>query len=242
MKIILEIAVFGVEAAIEAMVAGADRIEFCENPLEGGTTPSYGSLKVLQPYLKNKPIYPIIRPRGGDFLYSENEYETIRQDLLMIKSLGYPGAVIGLLNADGSIDTLRTKELVQLAGDQMEITFHRAFDRAKDPLEALQNIIDTGCKRILTSGQVPNAQDAIELIASLQKAAAGKIIIMPGSGVRASNIRSIIDATHVTEMHSSARKMHDSKMQYQKTSMNEKLQSTLVDVQEIQAMQKAINA
>ena len=126
-NIVLELAVFSVEAALAAIKAGAHRIEFCENPSEGGTTPSYGSLKTLISKT-DIPIFPIIRPRGGDFLYSDAEFESIKSDLLLVKELGYPGAVIGLLNEDGSIDIKRTKELVKLAAP-MEITFHRAFDR-----------------------------------------------------------------------------------------------------------------
>ena len=126
-KIVLEIAAFNIEAALTALEAGADRIEFCENPQEGGTTPSFGSLANLIS-LTSKTVFPIIRPRGGDFLYSENEFNAMRSDVLMVRKLDYPGIVIGLLNADGTIDTERTKRLVDLASP-MEVTFHRAFDR-----------------------------------------------------------------------------------------------------------------
>ena len=188
-KIILEVAVFSIEAALSAMKAGADRIEFCENPSEGGTTPSYGSLKTIIS-LTNKPVFPIIRPRGGDFLYTQAEYEVMKADLLLVKELGYPGAVIGLLNEDGSIDIKRTSELVQLAAP-MQITFHRAFDRCNDPFKGLEDIIITGCKRILTSGQVPNVGDALPLMKQLVEKAAGRIIILPGSGVRSNNCKQI---------------------------------------------------
>jgi copper homeostasis protein len=242
MKIVLEIAVFSVEAAIQAIHAGADRIEYCENPLEGGTTPSYGSLKSIHPYLSKAPIFPIIRPRGGDFLYSKNEFNCIKEDLKVIRDLGFPGAVIGMLKNDGTVDIERTSELVALSGNDMELTFHRAFDRALDPFKALEAIIQSGCKRILTSGQVPNASDAIPLLRQLNEQANNKIIIMPGSGVRASNVKSIVDQTGVLEIHSSARKMVASSMLYQKESMKENLQSTLVDETEIQLMQKALQS
>jgi len=238
-KIVLEVAVFSIEAALQAIKAGANRIEFCENPQEGGTTPSYGSLKILRT-LTGTPIFPIIRPRGGDFLYSSTEYECIKADLLLIKELGYEGAVIGLLNEDGSIDKVRTSELVKLAAP-MQLTFHRAFDRCNDPLKGLEDIIDAGCKRILTSGQVPNVAEALPLIKTLVEKAAGRIIILPGSGVRANNCKKIIDETGATEIHSSARKAIDSKMNYNNPSMNENMISMGIDEKEIHAMIAAIN-
>ncbi len=238
-KIIIEVAVFSVESALAALKAGADRIEFCENPSEGGTTPSYGSLKTLIG-LTNKPVFPIIRPRGGDFLYSDAEYACIKADLLLVKELGYPAAVIGLLNADGTIDTKRTTELVQLAAP-MQITFHRAFDRCNDALKGMEDIITTGCKRILTSGQVPNVENAIPFIKLLVEKAAGRIIILPGSGVRANNCKKIIDETGATEIHSSARKAIPSLMQYNAPGMNENMVFMGVDENEIKAMIAALN-
>ena len=233
-KVSLEIAVFSVEAALSAIAAGADRIEFCENPNDGGTTPSYGSLVTLKK-LASKPVFPIIRPRGGDFLYTPAEFESIKADVLIAKELGYPGVVIGLLNTDGSIDTKRTTELVQLAAP-MEVTFHRAFDRCNDPLKGMEDIIASGCKRILTSGQVPNAADALPLLYELVQKANGRIIIMPGSGVRSNNIQEIIKLTGATEIHSSARKMFPSKMSYTKETMKEEMKFTGVDEIEIKAM------
>jgi len=237
----LEIAVFSVEAAVTALKAGAHRIEFCENPQEGGTTPSYGSLKTLRSYT-TQPVFPIIRPRGGDFLYSRSEFEVMKADLLLVKELGYLGAVIGLLNADGSIDTNRTKELVDIAGPTMQISFHRAFDRCKDPFIALEEIIATGCKRILTSGQVPNAADAMPLLKKLVEQAGDRIIIMPGSGVRSNNIKEIMQATGAKEMHSSARQMQTSKMSYTKDSMKENMQATGVDAEEIKKMLEQLHS
>ena len=233
-KIKLEIAVFSVEAALAAIEAGADRIEFCENPLEGGTTPSFGSLSTLIT-LTSKPVFPIIRPRGGDFLYTKNEFNSMRSDVLMARKLDYPGIVIGLLNQDGSIDVERTKRLVDIASP-MEVSFHRAFDRCKDPFKSLEDVIATGCKRILTSGQVPNAVDAQEFLKKLIEQAGDRIIIVPGSGVRSNNIKEIIQATGTKEIHSSARKMQASKMSYAKDSMNENLQATGVDIEEIKKM------
>jgi copper homeostasis protein len=189
--------------------------------------------------LTAQPVFPIIRPRGGDFLYTDEEFEVIKSDLLLIKDLGYAGAVIGMLKEDGSIDVNRTAELVSMAG-HMEITFHRAFDRCKDPLKGLEDIIQTGCKRILTSGQVPNAGDALPLIKKLVDQANERIIIMPGSGVRASNIQVITNTTDVKEIHSSARKALATKMYFNQPTMKENLQVMGVDTHEIKSMLKAI--
>lgn len=238
MSKLLEIAVFNIESALTAIAAGADRIEFCENPMEGGTTPSFGSLKTLI-QKTTQPVFPIIRPRGGDFLYTDDEFESIKSDLLLVKELGYPGAVIGLLKKDGHIDINRTAELVSMAG-QMEITFHRAFDRCIDPLKGLEDIIQTGCKRILTSGQVPNAGNALPLLKELVEIANDRIIIMPGSGVRASNIAEIIKNTGAKEIHSSARKNYPSSMLFNKESMQEQMVFTGVDTSEVTAMRKEI--
>jgi len=240
MKTILEIAVFNIESALSAIAAGADRIEFCENPMEGGTTPSYGSLKTLIHKTKT-PVFPIIRPRGGDFLYSDDEFDSMKSDLLLVKDLGYPGAVIGLLKKDGHIDIDRTAALVSNAGN-MEITFHRAFDRCIDPLKGLEDIMQTGCKRILTSGQVPHVSNALPLITQLVDNAKGRITIMPGSGVRANNIADIISSTGVMEIHSSARKNYPSKMLFSPASMQEQMMFTGIDEAEIMAMKKAITA
>ena len=163
------------------------------------------------------PVFPIIRPRGGDFLYTRAEFDVMKNDIRLCKELGFAGVVIGLLLPDGSIDKERTKELVQLAAP-MEVTFHRAFDRCNDPIRGLQDIIETGCKRILTSGQVPSAPDALDLLQTLVKEAGDNIIIMPGSGVRGNNIASIKTVTKAKEFHSSARKVVPTNMQFVKES------------------------
>lgn len=235
----LEIAVFNIHSAIIAAEAGADRIELCENPFDGGTTPSYGTLKTVREKV-SIPVFPIIRPRGGDFLYSQEEYEVMTKDVQLCKELGFEGVVIGLLNANGSIDTNRTKKLVELAYP-LEVTFHRAFDRADQPLKALEDIISCGCQRILTSGQVPNAFEGKELIRQLVEKAEERIIIMPGSGVRASNIAQLAAVTGVTELHSSARKMVPSAMQFHPSSMKETLDNILPDEQEIRLMKANVS-
>lgn len=238
-KTVLEIAAFSIEAALRALAAGADRIEFCENPMEGGTTPSYGSLLLLS-QLTKQPIFPIIRPRGGDFLYTDREFQVMQNDLTACKQLGFKGAVIGLLKADGNIDIQRTSALVQAAGT-MEISFHRAFDRCKDPFKGLEQLIDIGCKRVLTSGQVPNVGNAIPMIRQLVEQANDRIVILPGSGVRADNIAKIAAETGAKEMHSSARKAMSSLMEFNQPTMQENMHYFDVDTDEIHAMIAALN-
>jgi copper homeostasis protein len=235
---LVEIAVFNIESALLAASAGADRLELCENPSEGGTTPSYGTLKTVKEKI-SIPVFPIIRPRGGDFLFSEDEFNVMKKDIELCKQLGFEGVVIGLLNADGTVDAERTKILVDMAYP-MEVTFHRAFDRTADPLMAMETLINCGCNRILTSGQVSNAWDGKELIRQLIQNADDRIIILPGSGVRSSNSKAIADFTGAVELHSSARKNIPSSMIYSKQSMNESLQTVTVDVDEIREMKKRL--
>jgi len=235
----LEIAVFNIESALLAASAGADRLELCENPSEGGTTPSYGTLKIVREKV-NIPVFPIIRPRGGDFLFSDDEFSVMKKDVELCKQLGFEGVVIGLLHADGTVDAERTKILVDTAYP-MEVTFHRAFDRATDPLAAMETLIECGCNRILTSGQVPNAWDGKELIKQLTEHANDRIIIMPGSGVRSNNIQELAAFTGAVELHSSARKLIASGMSFTKQSMHEELKTVSVDVEEIQKMKSLLS-
>jgi copper homeostasis protein len=237
-KPLLEIAVFNLPSALDAAAAGADRLELCENPAEGGTTPSFGTLEMVRNKI-NIPVFPIIRPRGGDFLFSEEEFEIMQKDIIACKALQFEGVVIGVLLADGQIDTRQTKQLVNLAYP-MEVTFHRAFDRCQDPLKALEQLINCGCNRILTSGQVPNAWDGKELIRDLVSLAQDRITIMPGSGVRKENIAALVSFTKVKELHSSARKTVSTRMNYEKDSMQENLTSTGIDQDEIIAMQQLL--
>lgn len=239
MSAVLEIAVFNIESALLAANSGADRLELCENPLEGGTTPSYGFLKHIAEQI-SIPVFPIIRPRGGDFLYSDAEFKQICYDIELCKDLGFKGVVSGVILANGQVDYKRTKEMVSLAGN-MQFTFHRAFDRTIDPLKALVTIIETGAHRILTSGQVPNAFDGKDLIKQLVEIAANNIIILPGSGVRASNIKDLQAFTGAKELHSSARISVNSFMEYQPISMNENMKNTHVDAAEIKAMKTQLS-
>jgi copper homeostasis protein len=230
----LEVAVFNISSALSAAKAGANRLELCENPFDGGTTPSYGTLKTIREKI-NIPVFPIIRPHGGDFLYNDEEFEVMRKDILLCKELGFEGVVFGLLNDDGSIDVERTSRLVE-AVYPLDVTFHRAFDRAAQPLQALEDVIQCGCQRILTSGQVPNAFDGKELIQQLVLQANERIIIMPGSGVRSSNIAALKAYTQAVEFHSSARKNITSPMKFINPGMQENLQNISVDEEEIKQM------
>ncbi len=236
---LLEIAVFNISSAIQAANAGANRLELCENPLEGGTTPSYGTLKTVRERI-NIPVFPIIRPRGGDFFYNEEEFEVLKKDVALCKELGFPGLVTGILKKDGTVDIERTKELVEIAAP-LEVTFHRAFDRTKDPFQALEDVIATGCKRILTSGQVPNVGNATSLIKQLIEEAGERIIILQGSGVRSSNLQQLIDETGGVEYHSSARKNKNSEMEFTVASMQESLTETVVDEEEVIKMKKILS-
>ena len=231
---LLEIAVFNIQSAILAEAARADRLELCENPNDGGTTPSYGTLVSAKEKI-SIPIFPIIRPRGGDFFYSDAEFEVMKKDILLCKSLGFEGVVFGLLNIDGSIDIKRTSLLVLLAYP-MEVTFHRAFDRANNPFNAMEDIIACSCQRILTSGQVPNAFDGKNLIKELIVKTEHRIIIMPGSGVRSNNIKELAQFTGADELHSSARKIIFSPMKFINDTMNEDQKNILVDEDEIRSM------
>ena len=212
MNYIIEIATSDFATTKSAVEGGADRIELCANLAEGGTTPSYGLIKRCREAF-DVLLYPIIRPRGGDFLYKKDEYEIMLHDVKLCKQLGCDGVVAGMLNMDGTIDIARMAELVEIAYP-MGVTFHRAFDRCKDPHAALEELIEIGCERILTSGQQPTAPDGVALIAELNKAANGHIIIMPGSGVRKENIKMIADKTGCNEFHSSLRSKSKSAMQF----------------------------
>ena len=238
MNYTLEVIAFTIDSVLLAQQSGAHRIELCDNPAEGGTTPGYGMIKTAREKT-SLLLYPIIRPRGGDILYSDEAFEIMKRDVLLCKELGCDGLVIGLLQPDGSIDKKRTTALVE-AAYPLGVTFHRAFDRVANPFEALEDIIATGCERILTSGLKPTAAEGAETIAQLVRQANDRIIIMPGSGVRSENIVALATQTGATEFHSSARKTADSKMEYFNTSMDENLQTAELDTVEVKKMIAAL--
>lgn len=208
----LEICTNSVASCIEAQNGGAYRVELCAAIPEGGTTPSYGEISVAREMIDIK-LNVIIRPRSGDFLYSEIEHKTMLKDIEIAKSLGADGVVFGCLTADGDVDIERNKELLDAAGD-MDTTFHRAFDKCRNPFEALEDIIKLGFNRILTSGQQPKADKGIPLLKELVEKADNRIIIMPGSGITEDNISHIASETGASEFHLSARTPVKSKMKY----------------------------
>ena len=232
----LEVIGFGVENCVIAQDAGAHRIELCENPFEGGTTPSYGLILEARKRLHIE-LYPMIRPRGGDFFYSEAEFEIMKSDILLCKRSGCDGAVIGILTANGKVDKSRCKILVELAYP-MGVTFHRAFDRTEDPLEAIEDIIECGCERILTSGQKKTAIDGAEMIRELIQRADDRIIIMPGSGVRSDNVVILAETTGAVEFHTSARTGKQSEMIHHNKLLDEKQELVSVDEEEIKQLLK----
>jgi copper homeostasis protein len=232
--VIVEVIAFTLQSCLLIEKAGAHRIELCDNPAEGGTTPSYGMIKTAREKVAID-VFPIIRPRGGDFLYTDEEFSIMQRDIALCKELGCNGVVVGLLLPDGSVDTVRTKKLVELAYP-LEVTFHRAFDRVRDAAEALEAVIDCGCTRILTSGQRPTVNEGVENIAAMAQQADGRITIMPGSGVRAANAAEIVAKTGAVEIHTSARTVQPSGMQYINEAMKEDLSMTIADPAEIQAI------
>jgi copper homeostasis protein len=214
MNRLLEICIDSIESGIISERAGADRVELCDNLFEGGTTPGPGTLKIARKELK-LGLNIMIRPRGGDFLYSDIEYDIIKEDIRIAKEEGADGLVFGILTPDGGIDISRTKELVELSSP-LPVTFHRAFDMSVDPFKSLEDIISCGVKRILTAGHKNLAIHGIDLIRNLIEKAGNRIIIMPGSGINENNIAGIINETGAKELHLTGRKTITSKMRYKK--------------------------
>ena len=235
----LEVIAFNLESCNLANIAGAHRIELCDNPGEGGTTPSYGFIKAARAKVDIE-LFPIIRPRGGDFSYPNDEFNIMKEDILQCKKMGCDGVVIGLLNENGTVDKISTSQLVEIAYP-MSVSFHRAFDRVIHPFDALEDIIDCGCERILTSGQKPTAMEGISLLAEVIKKAEDRIVIMPGSGLRAGNIKEIATLSGASEFHSSARTSLISEMKFNNSSMNETLKTVQLDLQEVSSMIKSLS-
>ena len=207
----IEVCAYSLESCLAAQEAGADRVELCAAMYDGGTTPSPGMIRLARELL-NIELYVMIRPRGGDFLYTELEYRQMKADLLFAKSCGADGVVIGLLDENGQVDVARTRELVELAAP-MKVTFHRAFDMTADYHRALEDVIRVGCYRILTSGQRNTATEGMEVLRELVRENAGRIRIMAGSGVGSGNALSLA-ATGIDALHLSGKNSRDSRMKY----------------------------
>jgi copper homeostasis protein len=236
----LEVIAFNIASCKAAEQANAFRIELCDNAHDGGTTPSYGFIKAARENLSIQ-LFPIIRPRGGDFLYSDEEFAIMCSDIKMCKDLGCDGIVFGILKADGTIDKERGSRLREMAYP-LEVTFHRAFDRVNDPASALEDLIEMGCNRILTSGLQPAALQGAAVIAALIQQADDRITIMPGSGIRHDNLTELIKKTGAKEYHTSARTSIESAMHYKNTNMQENLQSVTLDIEEVKKIQALLNS
>jgi len=209
---ICEVVVYNIESALRAQEGGADRIELCDNPAEGGTTPSFAMIERVRQNI-SMDVYVMLRPRGGDFCYNNYEFHIMKRDLSQCQRLSVDGLVFGILNEDGTIDKKRCKELIDKARP-LKVTCHRAFDMTRDPFEALEACIDVGFDKILTSGQRPNALEGAALIGGLVKKASGRIDIVAGSGVNENTVTEIVKQTSVKEIHFSATTYKDSTMEF----------------------------
>ncbi len=215
----IEICANSVESALSAQLAGADRVELCAGIPEGGTTPSFGTLIHARELLTTTELNVIIRPRGGDFLYSSLELDIMFDDIRAAREAGADGVVFGCLDENGNVNMEVMEILVEAAGD-MNITFHRAFDMCRNPRRALEDLIELGIHRVLTSGAQPTAEQGIPLLKSLVEQADGRIIIMPGCGINAGNIRRIADETGAEEFHFSGRSIVESGMVFRNPSVS----------------------
>lgn len=239
----LEICCYGVDCAISAAQAGADRIELCAGPEEGGLTPSLGMLREARSQL-SLPVHPIVRPRGGDFCYSNNEFKIMLADIAQIRDMGFPGVVTGILNPEGIVDRVRMQQIMTVARG-MAVTFHRAFDLCSNPYRTYHELSDLGVTRILTSGQQQTAEAGLGLLQELRHLDTGPII-MAGAGVRLANLPKFLDAG-ITELHSSASRQVASSMRYCKAGVSmcsaklaDEYLRTEVDADMVEAMQTVI--
>lgn len=209
---LIEICVEGIDGLLAAQAAGADRVELCASLIEGGITPSFGTVRTALE-LATIPFHVIVRPRGGDFLYSEAEYRSMLADVGALADTGVAGVVIGCLNADGTIDEQRMSQLVKAAGS-LNVTCHRAFDMTRDPTEALETLIRCKVGRVLTSGQRDTALEGADLLADLVRQAGDRIIILGCGGLDPENIGKVRRKTGLSEMHFAALKDVPSAMRY----------------------------
>jgi copper homeostasis protein len=211
-----EVCVDSVEGAVAAQQGGAHRVELCDNLIEGGTTPSLGTIEFTRQHI-SIGLQVIIRPRGGDFCYSELEFAVMKRDIALARQTGADGIVTGVLNPDGTVDTTRTGELIALARP-LNVTFHRAFDMTRDPFEAVEALIALGVDRVLTSGQDASALEGLGLITALVRCAGDRIIVMPGGGITERNISRILEQTGAREVHFSGRATVESPMAFRNSN------------------------
>jgi copper homeostasis protein len=230
---IIEICANSAQSCVEAEAGGAKRVELCAAIPEGGATPSYGEIRTSQKLTSKIDINVIIRPRGGDFLYTEAEIQSMLYDIEMAKQLNVHGVVFGCLTKTGDIDVPLMKRLIE-AAQPLSVTCHRAFDVCRDSFLALEQLIELGVDRILTSGRQPDAVKGIPLIRELVRKAAGRIVIMPGCGVRESNITQIEAETGAVEFHTSARSIIYSGMEFRNESVPMSSNAVLSEFETVQ--------
>lgn len=216
-KLVAEICVDSAHAAMAAETGGAQRVELCDSLVEGGTTPSAGMIELTREQI-SIGLHVLIRPRRGDFLYSDLEFKIMKRDIEVAKKLGADGLVFGILKADGNIDVARTSTLMALAYP-LSITFHRAFDLTPDPFRALDDLLQLKVHRLLTSGQQPTALAGAQLIGELVKKADSRLVVMPGAGINEQNVRQIITQTGAREYHTSARSKVDGDMLFRRKDL-----------------------
>ena len=234
----LEIAANSLASALAAQEGGASRIELCAALEVGGLTPSYAQIALTRERVRI-PIYVLIRPRTGDFVYSDAEHETMRRDVETCVSLGCEGIVIGALDENGAVDVDHCRELIAAAG-KLGVTFHRAFDMSLDPKSALEDIIALGCERVLTSGAQADALAGAALIGKLVAQSAGRISVMPGAGVNAQNVATLRVLTGAREFHASARRELPSSMQPRNALAGMTAGEVLSDVEQVRALVAAL--
>jgi copper homeostasis protein len=229
-----EVCAFTIQSCLIAQIAGATRVELCDNPLEGGTTPSFGLIKLARNKI-NIELFPIIRPRGMNYYYDEDEWKIILEDVEMCKQIGCDGISVGVQKLNGEIDSDKMKKLVEVAYP-MTVASNRVIDATPDPFIALEVLIDAGCKRVLTSGKAVTAPAGVNILKQLVQQAHGRISIMPGAGVNSSNIQQLIDTTGAHEFHGSARVLANNPVLYSNTAVADSGNMFVADFQEIQKM------
>lgn len=238
---LLEVAANSVASACAAQDGGAGRVELCSALELGGLTPSHATIALARERLRI-PLYVLIRPRAGDFLYDDLDIDTMQRDIETCTSLGCDGVVLGVLDAEGHVDMARCRALIGAAG-HMGITFHRAFDLASDPRRALEDVAALGCERVLTSGGQSSAMDGASLIRELVAQSAGRLSVMPGAGVHASNVVALAAATGAHEFHASTRQQLPSGMHHRSPLLADMQAGELrSNVEQVRALVAALRA
>lgn len=231
---VLEVCAFTIQSCMIAEKVGAVRVELCDNSVEGGTNPSYGTIRRVREKIGIQ-LYPILRPRSGNYFYDADEFEIMREDIGVCKELGCDGISVGVQRLDGTMDVERMKRVVEWAYP-MGVTCNRAFDAVPDPYQALEEIIGCGCERVLTSGQQASAPEGAAVLAKLVQQAASRISIMPGAGVRSSNIAQLVRETGAWEYHTSARRSIPNPLTWQTKEITDYGNVYIADETELRAI------